>query len=152
MCSGQSLNGVFINDIKLAAQTLRPLVQGDLVRLGVAAAPTLQPEFVWTFHERLLVRRVHKRPSSGDAGDGPSAKRAGGKEDEDAATVKRAADAVRRAEEEKEATEAKLQQMEELLKKREVEQAALVEDAKRQVDSDMERRRVSQRIVQPCAT
>ncbi|KAK3598995.1 hypothetical protein CHS0354_007448 [Potamilus streckersoni] len=58
----KSLNGIHVNDIKLAPLVEHSLKDGDIVQLGVRTSADKPAEFLFKFHESLKVRRV--KPNS----------------------------------------------------------------------------------------
>lgn len=54
----QSLNGTFVNGVKLCPEEPRVLNEGDLVQLGVAENAEKPPEFVWKYFTQYLVKKI----------------------------------------------------------------------------------------------
>ena len=66
----QSLNGVYINGVKLDSNKAKELQEGDIVQFGVSKVADEPAEFMYTFYENLPIKRTLKETSQ-DAVDGP---------------------------------------------------------------------------------
>ena len=60
----QSLNGVYINGVKLAVLNEHTLKDQDVIQLGVPKEPGAMPEFQWKFYQQLRVKKIAKGKNS----------------------------------------------------------------------------------------
>ena len=54
----QSLNGVYIDNVRLPKDTGHVLKDGEKVQIGVALKPGQPPPYVWVYRDKLKVKKI----------------------------------------------------------------------------------------------